>query len=78
MFLHVPSQEDVVKKQPFFIPVSAAGDFCCFDFWHEGALLSEQQGKGGFVCLGLLSQDNTESKGPNQGVLLILLSLPVM
>lgn len=25
-----------------------------------------------------LSQDNTESKGPNQGVLLIVLSLPVM
>lgn len=79
MFLNVSSQENVVKKATFFfIPFPAVGDFCCFDFWREEALLSEQQGKGGFVCLRLLSQDNTECKGPNQGVLLLLLCLPVM
>lgn len=77
MFLHVPSQDDAVKKQHFFDLTQQMEFFCYFDFWHEGTLLSEQWGKGGVLCSGFsLSQDNTKSKRPNQGVLLIMHSLP--
>lgn len=61
-------------KATFFLPYSAGGGYCYFGTYH-GALLSEQWGKGGFVCSGL-SQGNSKSKGPNQDALHMIHSLP--